>query len=76
MQAVITRARNNGRFWPVGWSRAVAGGSALFDEAATRALVERDLARTRDVASMLVDPTTVKVDPDHDFVAALPGHTS
>jgi pimeloyl-ACP methyl ester carboxylesterase len=53
----------------VGWSRAVAGGSALFDEAATRALVERDLARTRDVASMLVNPTTAKVDPDHDFAA-------
>lgn len=51
----------------VEWSRAIAGGSPYFDEAATRALVERDLARTRSVASMLVNPTTTDDVPGHDF---------
>jgi pimeloyl-ACP methyl ester carboxylesterase len=37
----------------VAGARACAGESPYFDEAATRALVERDVARTRNVASML-----------------------
>jgi pimeloyl-ACP methyl ester carboxylesterase len=46
----------------VGYTKAYAGGSPHFDEAATRALVERDLARTRDVASMLVNHYAIDVD--------------
>jgi len=51
----------------VGWSRAIAGGSPHFDEAATRALVERDLARTRSVASMLANPAATADAPQRDF---------
>ena len=36
-------------------AKAYSGGSPHFDEAATRALVERDVARTRDIASTLVN---------------------
>jgi pimeloyl-ACP methyl ester carboxylesterase len=51
----------------VGWSRAIAGGSPYFDEAATRALVERDLTRTRSVASMLANPAATADVPERDF---------
>jgi pimeloyl-ACP methyl ester carboxylesterase len=51
----------------VGWSRAIAGGSPYFDEAATRGLVERDVARTRSVASMLTNPVATADDPRRDF---------
>jgi pimeloyl-ACP methyl ester carboxylesterase len=43
------------------WSRWGAGGSPYFDEPATRALVERDLARARSYASTLVN---------HDVIAS------
>ena len=36
-------------------AKAYSGGSPYFDEAATRALVERDVARTRDIASTLAN---------------------
>ncbi|WP_416973700.1 alpha/beta fold hydrolase [Streptomyces sp. 4F14] len=36
-------------------AKAYSGGSPYFDETATRALVERDVARTRDIASTLVN---------------------
>jgi pimeloyl-ACP methyl ester carboxylesterase len=36
-------------------ARALAGGSPYFDEAATRSLVERDVARARDYASTLTN---------------------
>ena len=36
-------------------AKAYSGGSPHFDETATRALVERDVARTRDIASTLVN---------------------
>ncbi|SMC69586.1 alpha/beta fold hydrolase [Kibdelosporangium aridum] len=36
-------------------AKACSGGSPYFDETATRALVERDVARTRDVAATLVN---------------------
>jgi pimeloyl-ACP methyl ester carboxylesterase len=39
----------------VGLARVMAGGSRYFDEAATRALVERDVARTRDTAACLTN---------------------
>ncbi|MFC4942891.1 alpha/beta fold hydrolase [Pseudonocardia sp. GCM10023141] len=39
----------------VAWAKAYSGGSPYFDEAATRVLVERDVARTRDIASMLTN---------------------
>jgi pimeloyl-ACP methyl ester carboxylesterase len=51
----------------VGWSRAIAGGSPHFDEATTRALVERDVTRTRSVASMLVNPAATDDAPERDF---------
>jgi pimeloyl-ACP methyl ester carboxylesterase len=51
----------------VGWSRAIAGGSPHFDEEATRALVERDLSRTRSIASMLANPAATADVPERDF---------
>ena len=36
-------------------AKACSGGSRYFDETATRALVERDVARTRDIASTLTN---------------------
>jgi pimeloyl-ACP methyl ester carboxylesterase len=39
----------------VGLMRVYSGGSPYFDEGATRALAEQDLARTRDVASCLTN---------------------
>jgi pimeloyl-ACP methyl ester carboxylesterase len=45
----------------VGWARWGAGGSPYFDEPATRALVERDVARARSYASTLAN---------HDAVAS------
>ncbi|WP_415947971.1 alpha/beta fold hydrolase [Streptomyces sp. KLOTTS4A1] len=49
-------------------AKAYAGGSPLFDEAATRSLVERDVARTRDIAAMLVNHSAMNFDgPSHGF---------
>lgn len=39
----------------VGLLRAYSGGSPYFDEAAVRPVIERDVARTRDIASCLVN---------------------
>ncbi|MET0134628.1 MAG: alpha/beta fold hydrolase [Kibdelosporangium sp.] len=46
----------------VGTARAYAGGSPYFDEAATRAMVERDVARARNYASTLVNHYAIEVD--------------
>jgi pimeloyl-ACP methyl ester carboxylesterase len=46
----------------VATARAYAGGSPYFDEAATRALVERDIARSRDIAATLVNHYAVDFD--------------
>lgn len=46
----------------IGSARAYAGGSPYFDEAATRALVERDVARARDYASTLVNHYAIEAD--------------
>jgi pimeloyl-ACP methyl ester carboxylesterase len=46
----------------VGLARAYAGGSPYFDEAATRALVERDVARARDYASTLANHYAIEAD--------------
>lgn len=43
--------------------RAESGGSPYFDEAATRALVERDLARARDYAATLTNHYLITFDP-------------
>ena len=45
----------------VGLMRVYAGGSPHFDEAATRALAERDVARTANVASCLTEPLPHRV---------------
>lgn len=46
----------------VGSTRTCAGGSPYFDEAATRALVERDVARARNYASTLVNHYAIESD--------------
>jgi pimeloyl-ACP methyl ester carboxylesterase len=46
----------------VGSARSCAGGSPYFDEAATRALVERDVARARNYASTLVNHYAIDSD--------------
>jgi pimeloyl-ACP methyl ester carboxylesterase len=46
----------------VGSARAFAGGSPYFDEAATRSLVERDVARARDYASTLANHYAIDAD--------------
>jgi pimeloyl-ACP methyl ester carboxylesterase len=46
----------------VGSVRACAGGSPYFDEAATRVLVERDVARARNYASTLVNHYAIEPD--------------
>ncbi|GAA3998053.1 MULTISPECIES: alpha/beta fold hydrolase [Streptomyces] len=46
----------------VAGSRAYAGGSPHFDEAAVRALVERDVARARNYASTLVNHYAIEFD--------------
>jgi pimeloyl-ACP methyl ester carboxylesterase len=46
----------------VGLMRAYAGGSPHFDEAATRALAERDVARTASIASCLANHFLVAFD--------------
>jgi pimeloyl-ACP methyl ester carboxylesterase len=46
----------------VAGARAYAGGSPYFDEAAIRALAERDVARARSYASTLVNHYAIKVD--------------
>jgi pimeloyl-ACP methyl ester carboxylesterase len=49
-------------------AKAYSGGSPFFDETATRALVERDVARTRDIASTLANHYAMTFDvPAHDF---------
>lgn len=45
-----------------GSTRSYAGGSPYFDEAATRALVERDVARARNYASTLVNHYAIESD--------------
>ncbi|MDR6974266.1 pimeloyl-ACP methyl ester carboxylesterase [Streptomyces sp. 3330] len=51
-------------------AKAYAGGSPYFDETATRALVERDVARTRDIASTLVNHYAMSFDgSSRDFAA-------
>lgn len=50
----------------VAGARAYAGGSPYFDEAAIRALVERDVARARNYASTLVNHFAIELDgPAH-----------
>ena len=43
-------------------ARAIAGGSPYFDEDATRAMVERDVARTGNLASMLTNHYAIDFD--------------
>jgi pimeloyl-ACP methyl ester carboxylesterase len=43
-------------------AKAYSGGSPYFDETATRALVERDVARTRDIAATLVNHYALSFD--------------
>jgi pimeloyl-ACP methyl ester carboxylesterase len=51
-------------------AKAYSGGSPYFDEAAVRALVERDVARTRDIAATLVNHYAVSFDgSSRDFAA-------
>ncbi|WP_033289391.1 alpha/beta fold hydrolase [Amycolatopsis jejuensis] len=48
--------------------QAYSGGSPYFDEAATRALVEQDVARARDIAATLTNHYAMSFDgPSHDF---------
>ena len=46
----------------VGSAKAYSGGSPHFDETAVRALVERDVARTRNIASTLTNHYAMNVD--------------
>ncbi|MEU7221932.1 alpha/beta fold hydrolase [Nocardia iowensis] len=51
-------------------AKAYSGGSPYFDETATRALVEWDVARTRDIASTLVNHYAMSFDgSSRDFAA-------
>ena len=51
-------------------AKAYSGGSPYFDETATRALVERDVARTRDIASTLVNHYAMTFDgSSRDFAS-------
>jgi pimeloyl-ACP methyl ester carboxylesterase len=51
-------------------AKAGSGGSPLFDETATRALVEQDVARTRDIAATLVNHYAMSFDgSSRDFAA-------
>lgn len=51
-------------------ARAGSGGSPYFDETATRVLVERDVARTRDIAATLVNHYAMAFDGSaRDFAA-------
>ncbi|WP_405632574.1 alpha/beta fold hydrolase [Streptomyces sp. NBC_00016] len=51
-------------------AKACSGGSPYFDETATRALVERDVARTRTIASTLVNHYAMSFDgSSRDFAA-------
>jgi len=52
----------------VSTAKAYSGGSPYFDETATRALVERDVARTRDMAATLTNHYAMTFDgPSRDF---------
>ncbi len=46
----------------VGQAAAYSGGSPYFDETATRALVERDVARARDIAATLTNHYAIEID--------------
>lgn len=51
-------------------AKAYAGGSPYFDERATRTLVERDVARTRDIAATLVNHYVMSFDgSSRDFTS-------
>jgi pimeloyl-ACP methyl ester carboxylesterase len=51
-------------------AKAYSGGSPYFDETATRALVERDVARARDIASTLVNHYAMSFDgSSRDFAS-------
>jgi pimeloyl-ACP methyl ester carboxylesterase len=51
-------------------AKAYSGGSPYFDETATRALVERDVARTRDIASTLANHYAMTFDgSSRDFAS-------
>jgi pimeloyl-ACP methyl ester carboxylesterase len=51
-------------------AKAYSGGSPYFDEAAVRALVERDVARSRDIAATLVNHYAISFDgSSRDFAA-------
>lgn len=51
-------------------AKAYSGGSPYFDETATRALVERDVARARDIGSTLVNHYAMSFDgSSRDFAA-------
>ena len=51
-------------------AKAYSGGSPYFDETATRALVEQDVARTRDIASTLVNHYAMTFDgSSRDFAS-------
>jgi pimeloyl-ACP methyl ester carboxylesterase len=45
-----------------GAAKACSGGSPYFDDAAVRALVERDVARSRNVASSLTNHNAIRFD--------------
>ncbi|CAM4200074.1 alpha/beta hydrolase [Nocardia ninae] len=54
----------------VGSAKLYSGGSPYFDETATRTLVERDVARTRDIGSTLVNHYAMSFDgASRDFAA-------
>jgi pimeloyl-ACP methyl ester carboxylesterase len=60
----------------VATARAYSGGSPYFDEAATRTLVERDVARTRNMASMLANHYAIDFDgPAHGGFADITAPT-
>jgi pimeloyl-ACP methyl ester carboxylesterase len=46
----------------VAYAKALSGGSSYYDEAATRALVERDVARARNIASTLTNHDAMDFD--------------
>ncbi|MEU9312001.1 alpha/beta hydrolase [Streptomyces sp. NPDC048256] len=56
-------------------AKACSGGSPYFDETATRALVERDVARTRDIASTLVNHYAMSFEGSSRDFAALKAPT-
>ncbi|MCX4766935.1 alpha/beta fold hydrolase [Streptomyces sp. NBC_01275] len=56
-------------------AKACSGGSPYFDETATRALVERDVARTHDIAATLVNHYAMTFDGSSRDVASVKAPT-